>query len=218
MGLLAKVKFKEGGIRKIACVLKPAVQEDVFLFSLQENFLSFADETIQFAFDNEKHNITGVVLIPDRKYYRNNDFFKKVFNKDDDGHIEFEKDVVADYSKDYLKNGMNAFNTNHSVDVNKNDIELFESWIINTPNDKAYDLGYKKDRVTQGTWMMTQHINTQTDTGLQLWQDFKLGKYKGFSIQGSPAIELVQDTIINSEEDDEKLADDIALAIAEILK
>jgi hypothetical protein len=190
-------------------VEKPATQTDVLLFS---------DETIELAVDEEKHVVTGVVLVPDRKYYRNNEFFKRVFNEDSDGEIYFSKQTVADYSKDYINNSGNAFNVDHSVDVNKDDMQLFESWIINTANDKAYDLKFDKEKVRNGSWMMSQFINTETPTGLQLWKDFHSGKYKGLSIQGSPSIRLVKDIKMSVEDSDEKVANDIVDLIVEIVK
>ena len=206
--LLAEVKFREGGIRKISCVLKPAIQSD---------FLLFSDETIELAINEDKHIITGPVLIPDKHYYRNSDFFKKALGVDnnDGGEIYFSKQTVTDLAKDYLKNANNSFNINHSVDIDNNDIHLLESWIVNTPNDKIYDLGFSKDKITQGSWCMSEYINTNTPTGLQLWQDFKDKKLRGYSIQGNPAIELVKDIKMN---EDDAIADTIANTIAELAK
>jgi hypothetical protein len=182
--ILAEIKIeKEGSINKMSLVEKPAIEV---------NFLKLSEDNkeLQFSKNEEKRNITGAALIPNKKYYRNSEFFEKTLNMNSDGYIFFSENTVKECAIDFLKNADNSINLQHSDNVDKNDVVLIESWLIETKNDKAYDLGFSSDELPVGTWMMTQHINNDN-----IWNDIKNNKINGFSIEGSPAITLVNSNI-----------------------
>jgi hypothetical protein len=158
--------------------------------------------------DNDKQDIVGAVLIPDKHYYRS----AKFFGGAEDGYIFFTKETVKQIAMDFLNNSDNSFNLDHDNNqlINKNDISLVESWIVESENDKAYDLGFTKEQIPIGTWMMKQHINSA-----DIWSGVKEGKYNGFSIQGYPTINIIASKIDMEKEIREE---QIVNEIVEIIK
>jgi Putative phage serine protease XkdF len=193
------IMTKEKSISKMSLVNRPAVGIDFLKFSEEK-------ETLKFNTNDEKQNITGVALIPLKKYYRNAEYFKSALDIDADGYIYFSQQTVKDLAMDFLKNANNSINIQHETDVNENDVELVESWFIETPNDKAYDLGFTKELCPIGTWILTEHVNNK-----QIWQDIKDGKINGFSIQGHPEARLITAEInMNKVTDETKLEKEFA--------
>ena len=168
MAILAEIIFeKEKGINKISLVARPAIEVD---------FLKFAEEhEIKFTINNDLQIVTGPILIPNRNYYRGKDYF----GGDESGYVFFSQNTIKKLGIDYIKNAKNSINIEHKDDLQPNDVDLVESWYIESDHDKAYDLGFSKTDCPVGTWMMSQHINNS-----DLWAEIKNNKYNGFSIQG----------------------------------
>lgn len=196
----AQIKFEDGkGITKISLVDKGANQEKLLKLAKQKPILKLS-------YDEDKQEITGIVLIPDQLIYRDNEFFIKTIGIDDDGYIFFTADDIKLFVKDYLNNSENSFNLNHSDDVEDGSILLLESWIVGK-NDKIYDLGFDKETVIMGSWAMTQHI-----LDMELWEDIRDGKYNSFSIEGSPIVEQIMLSIQYS---DDQIVNEIVKLIVE---
>lgn len=168
----------------------------------------FMEKELKLSFNEDKQDIVGPVLIPDKHYYRS----AKFFGGKDDGYIFFTKDTVKQIAIDFLNNTDNSFNLDHDNDkiVSKDDISLVESWIVESEKDKAYELGFTKEQIPIGTWMMKQHINSA-----EIWNDVKDGKYNGFSIQGYPTINIIASSVDMQKEME---LDRIANEIVEIIK
>jgi hypothetical protein len=61
---------------------------------------------------------------------------------------------------------------------------MVESWIVSGESDKAYQLGFKREDIPDGTWMGGYKV-MDTPEGDYLWNEFiKTGKVKGFSVEG----------------------------------
>ena len=58
-------------------------------------------------------------------------------------------------------------------------VYLVESWIVSGDQDKAYELGYTKQDVPTGTWMVGFRVDNN-----EVWDMVKKGKVKGISIEG----------------------------------
>ncbi len=61
-----------------------------------------------------------------------------------------------------------------------NGVYLVESWIVDGEQDKAYSMGYSKQDVPLGTWMVGYRIDND-----EVWDMIKQGKVKGLSIEGN---------------------------------
>ena len=190
-------------IRKISLVKTPAVEVD---------FLKFAQERmLKMAVNTEKQNITGPVLIPNKRYYRNKDFFGGL----EDGYIYFSNDTVRDIAIDFLKNASNTINIEHddNLIVPQDNISIVESWIIDSEQDKAYSLGFSKDDLPVGTWMLTEHIYDD-----KLWEQIKSGDLRGYSIQGNPALKIISEGLAMDNHQDEEMSEELCGLILAHLK
>ena len=59
-------------------------------------------------------------------------------------------------------------------------VYLVESWIVDGEQDKAYGLGYTKQDIPKGTWMVGYRVDNN-----EVWDMIKMGKVKGLSIEGN---------------------------------
>lgn len=150
----------EDGVFAISLVESPAIEENFIMLSSQEVKFKILDE--------EKRIVTGFALVPEKRIYR------KV--KDKEFNIFFTKETVSKSSELFMKKlNLNKFTTEHEKDVNG--INVIESWIVEDPkNDKSniYNLGAKG-----GEWVVTSKIYND-----EVWNEIKLGKFKGYSIEG----------------------------------
>lgn len=88
-------------------------------------------------------------------------------------------------------------------------VYLVESWIVSGEKDKAYELGYTKQDIPIGTWMVAFRVDNP-----EVWDMVKKGKVKGISIEGDFSYVLPNSNKFTKEqEDDIKLNN-----IVEILK
>jgi len=150
----------EDGVFAISLVDSPAIEENFVMLSSQEVELKILDE--------EKRIVVGFALVPEKRIYR------KV--KDKEFNIFFTKETIAKSSELFMKKlNLNKFTTEHENEVQG--INVIESWIVEDPkNDKSniYNLGAKG-----GEWVVTSKIYND-----EVWNEIKLGKFKGYSIEG----------------------------------
>lgn len=151
--------FDIEGLDNIALVSRPAIGVNFLCFSEDEKPMRF-----HFT-DDERRIVTGPFLIPDLQMLRYKESGEpyKVF---------FSKETVERLSREFLSN--RQFNIGHSVDTDK--VELVESWIKTTEQDKSTALGLD---VPVGTWLGSVHISDDI-----LWNEIKEGKFNGFSVAG----------------------------------
>lgn len=158
--------FPNGTLNNIALVTSPAIEE---------LFLKFAEEPEQFQFsDDEKHIVTGPVLIPEKKILRYD-------NSGEPFYVWFSKETIEELSQTFLRDDKNrAWNLQHEQDTN--DVYITESWIVNNSElDKAKALGFE---VPDGTWMASAKIENE-----DIWNRIKNNELRGFSIDGMFKIE-----------------------------
>jgi len=150
----------EDGVFAISLVDSPAIEENFIMLSSQEVDLKILDE--------EKRIVVGFALVPEKRIYR------KV--KDKEFNIFFTKETVSKSSELFMKKlNLNKFTTEHEKEVQG--INVIESWIVeDAKNDKSniYNLGAKG-----GEWVVTSKIYND-----EVWNEIKLGKFKGYSIEG----------------------------------
>jgi len=155
--------IKDIGIDAVSLVEYPAIEEDFIYFNrelVEENFSDNIDE--------EKHIISGPILIPDKLIFR---------NIPDNHYVFFSKETVSEIAQKYLIEKKNDIvNIEHKDFVDG--ISLIESWVIDDPKmDKSVTLGFSN--LTEGTWFGSYKVNNE-----EVWKSIKEKQLNGFSIQG----------------------------------
>lgn len=136
--------------------------------AIEKNWLCFSKDKKEYVFSSdEKHIITGAVLIPDKRIYRN--------DASGEYNVYFSKDTIKRISEQFFSDFKNkSFTLEHGD--NTNAVVITESWIKESDIDKSVQLGLD---APIGTWFISAKVNNES-----LWQDIKSGKYQGFSIAG----------------------------------
>lgn len=148
----------EEGITDISLVEYPAIES---------NWMCFAKDVKMYFADDERHIITGAVLIPDKRIYRN----------DENGEYDvfFSKDTIRSIAEKFLQNFKNKSFTLEHTD-NTNDVTMVESWIKEYDFDKSNAIGFD---LPVGTWFISAKIRNEN-----LWKAIKDGVFRGFSVAG----------------------------------
>lgn len=186
--LIIDEKDKMSGIDAVSVVHSPAIEE---------NFIALNKHEIELKeIDTEKKILMGAALIPDKQIYRRNE-------KGDEYYIFFSQDTVRKASELFLMNS-NQNNATYEHDQKLKGLSVVESWIIeDSKTDKSRLYGFD---LPKGTWMISMKVNNN-----DVWNDVKLGKVKGFSIEGYFADKLE----MNMQEQEEQ---ELIKQIIEILK
>jgi len=154
------------GLQYISIVDKPAIKSTFLCFSedVKEQF------SIQ---DEEKHIISGLVLIPDLPIFR---------KKDNRGYyVKFSKNTIEQLVEKFFNEQKTlSINVDHSIPVDN--VVIIESYFINhergiSPKEFA--------NYPDGSWYISMKVNDD-----DLWQHIKNGQLNGFSVEG--LFELVE--------------------------
>lgn len=147
----------------VSLVDEPAIQRD---------FVRFAEDAeIKFAVNEEKHIVSGPVLIPEQMIYRR--------QGGREYYVRFSKEAIEQMALRFFKDKREGEgDVMHEVKVDG--ITYFESYLVN----KERGIAPKEfNDLPDGTWFMSAKIENE-----QLWALIVEGKIKGFSI----AAELTQ--------------------------
>jgi hypothetical protein len=171
------MKDNEDEVFALSLVSEPAIQSNFVYFSADGK-----KEVIKFATaDEDQHTIVGPILIPDLKILR----------LKDDGtpyYVVFSKDTVRNLAQKYIKDN-NANNITLEHQKSTDGVSLVESWITDSAKydkSKAYGLNVKP-----GTWMGVFKVDNPT-----VWNEVKLGKFKGISLEGIFSHELIKGSYV----------------------
>jgi hypothetical protein len=151
---------EEIGLDKISLVKRPAIMVDFIAMNEEESLYK------QIQLSDDKMIMTGPVLIPDLEIIR----------KDSEGpfYIRYSKDEIEKIAQDFWKyKGQRNVNKDHKENQAE-DTYIYESWITG-PNKGAGE-GFD---LPDGSLMVTMKVDN-----VELWDEIKSGKYKGFSIEG----------------------------------
>ncbi len=160
------------GVDAISVVKFPAIEENFVFFN--QDFLSLAK------IDEEKKQLVGAVLIPDKKIPRLN----KETNE--------EYDVF--FTKETIKQAQNLFmsslnNNNHTLEHRDpvQGLTVVESWIKeNNKHDKSNLYGFKNMPI--GTWF----VQVSAENNPEIWEKIKNKEVRGFSIEGYFTDKLIE--------------------------
>lgn len=151
--------MEKDGVFAISLVDRPAIEEDFIYLSKEEIHLKVVNE--------EKRIVCGLALVPDKRIYRRvND---KEFN------IFFTKDTINQANQLFMERlNLNNVTIDHEKQVQG--VSVVESWIVEDSKMDKSNL-YNLNAVV-GSWVVMMKVNND-----EVWNDIKLGKYKGFSIE-----------------------------------
>lgn len=146
----------------VSIVTMPAIEESFIKLSKTES-------EIKMKVDDEKHIISGPVLIPEQLIIR----------VDASGHkyyIKWSKETIEQVAINFFKNHRNTEgNVEHQFSVNG--VTFFESFLINKERGIA-PVEFKD--LPDGTWVMSAKITNEN-----VWDAIKSGELTGFSIDMS---------------------------------
>jgi hypothetical protein len=169
-------KIKENGkefgsLDAISIVTDPAIEMEFMLFE-KTNIDHFTSAPIA----SDKMRITGPVMVPNKKMTRVDEQTKEYYLG------WFSEETIVDCAKNYMRRSKNRqANFEHQDDYSK-DFYVFESWIVEDPeNDKANALGFKD--LVKGMWFVTYQVVNR-----EKWNLIKDGTYKGFSVEVEAAL------------------------------
>ena len=156
-----KYTVGEDGVFCMSLVENPATKTQLVMFDDQSKLMQFQDD--------EKQVVYSVAMRPNMLIPR----------KDVNGEpamVFYTEETIADLQQNFFKkNYHNGSTINHDGNV-RNDMYIFESWIVSDPEkDKATLLGMS---VKKGDWVTGQKIENP-----DVWNDVKNGKLTGFSIE-----------------------------------
>lgn len=173
----------ETGMFVISLVNEPAIEKD---------FLAFSNDKIHLEYkivNEEEQKVFGAIAIADLPIYR----------RDESGfeyYVVFNKETIAKMTEKYFKMGLqNNVDTEHNFKL-EDGVTLTQMFIKDT--EKGINpIGFED--VADGSLFAEFHIEN-----VEIWNDVKEGKYKGFSLAGDF---LVSDKPVNDEE--QQLFEDI---------
>lgn len=124
-----------------------------------------------FSYDEEKKEITGAAIIPNKMIIRRNPITEELY------YVFFSEETTKILSERFMRNKyQDQTNLNHTDTPAKNTY-VSESWLISDPQkDKTASMGLDYPK---GTWVITMKVGDQ-----DLWRSIKNGEYNGFSIEG----------------------------------
>lgn len=143
--------------------------------AFESNFLKFSKNQMNFNSDEERKELLGAALIPDIPIYRNVD--GREF------YVVFNKETIRKISANLFKKG---YNTSMNIEHKEDDAQsyIYQSYIID--NKLGLNAPSGLEDLPEGTWVIG--VKVESD---ELWNDIKLGKRNGFSVEGLFGLVLV---------------------------
>jgi hypothetical protein len=162
----------------------------VALPAMESQFLHFNKVNPQFIFaSEEKRELIGAVMVPDKLIYRNIDGFKFWVN--------FTSDTIRQLTSKMIKSGTaGLFTIEHKYEAQEGAIDVQEVWIKESENDKS--LGFGIDEPV-GTSFMKVKINDEL-----IWNEIKESGLNGFSIELDASIIEKKQLLFNKDEESKK--------------
>lgn len=132
----------------------------------------FKAASMQFAIqDEDKHIISGPIMLADKPIYRNNKKFGEHF-------VTFPAETIKDIAIKFSKKGyQDKVNLMHDKSMTLDGLIMFESFIVDKERGIQPMKGYEDAK--DGSWFGSFYVENE-----QAWQLIKEGKVKGFSVEG----------------------------------
>ena len=139
------------------------------------NCVPVNNSKVEFSTDDEKMEITGAALIPNKMIIRRSE--PTLLNPQGEFYyVFFSEETIAKIADKFMReNRIHDTNIEHSD--KKADSYIKESWIVDDPIfDKSTAMGLEYPK---GTWVITMKVNSE-----EVWKDIKKGKLNGYSVEG----------------------------------
>jgi hypothetical protein len=146
----------------VADVEHPAIESEFIAFDKSQ-------QNISFAADEEKMELLGAALIPDKMIYRRDEKTNEEF------YVYFTKEDIRVIAQEFFKQGFND-NVNLDHTTKKSKSYIFQSFIVD--HSKGIH-GPEQLSLPEGSWVIGKKILDK-----QEWEDIKAGKRNGFSVEG----------------------------------
>jgi hypothetical protein len=132
-----------------------------------------------FKADTEKRMVYSPLMIPNMLIPRLDEVTNEKY------YVKFSPQVIEKIQNLYMiEKRMDQTNYEHT-EQKMSDVVMVESWLVTGKSDKAYELGFNRDNLPDGTWMGGFKV-LDTKEGDNIWNNFiKTGKVKGFSVEGN---------------------------------
>ena len=133
----------------------------------------------EFSVDDEKRMVYSPLMIPNILIPRlDEDTNEKYF-------VKFTPSVIEKIQNLYMiEKRLDQTNYEHT-DKKIESVVMVESWLVSGESDKAYQLGFSRSDIPDGTWMGGFKV-LDTPEGDNIWNNYiKTGKVKGFSVEGN---------------------------------
>ena len=167
------------GIYKISLVDLPAVESDFVYFNK-------SNENVKFSIDNEEQRmVTGVIMRANFPIYRYDEEFGEYYIKYSPETIKLMAEKMM------VDNTFNNINLMHEDGTDVEGVNLVELFIKDT-NKGINPAGFED--IENGSLFATYKINNDA-----IWEQIKLGTFKGFSLEGIFDIERTQFRKTNKE-------------------
>lgn len=162
----------DNGIYKISLVDLPAVESDFVYFNK-------TNENVKFSIDNEEQRmVTGVIMRANFPIYRYDEDFGEYYIKYSPETIKLMAEKMM------IDNTFNNINLQHIDGTDVEGVNLVEIFIKDT--SKGINPAGFED-IEDGSLFATYKINIDS-----IWEQIKLGTFKGFSLEGYFNIERAQ--------------------------
>ena len=134
-------------------------------------FIAQGKKELLFSVNEEKREITGVVIAANQPIYYYSDEIPECY-------IVFSPETVKKLALDFFaKDRFNLIDTQHDFNIKENAVILLQSYFTDDNNKSPFD-------VEKGSWIAQYRILDDA-----IWQQIKEGKIKGFSIAGNFSLE-----------------------------
>jgi hypothetical protein len=134
-------------------------------FESEKPKLSFAIQ------DEDKHIISGPLMLADALIYRNNSRFGEHY-------VKFSADTIKEIAIKFAKKGYQQnVNLMHDSNMKLEGLVMFESFIVDKARGILPMAGFED--ANDGSWFGSFYVENE-----QAWQLIKEGKVKGFSVEG----------------------------------
>jgi hypothetical protein len=133
----------------------------------------------EFSVDDEKRMVYSPLMIPNILIPRlDEDTNEKYF-------VKFTPSVIEKIQNLYMiEKRLDQTNYEHTEEK-IDSVVMVESWLVSGESDKAYQLGFSRGDIPDGTWMGGFKV-LDTPEGDNIWNNYiKTGKVKGFSVEGN---------------------------------
>ncbi len=178
---------KDLGVYGVSLVESPAMESQ--FIALNKQYIQLAEV------DEKKHILAGVVLIPDKDVYRNQD--GREFN------IRFSAETIEEVANSFIKNGYQGNSTIEHQDKIEG-VSIVQSWVVKDPeNDTANAYGLPKEDIKKGSWIALYKCDNK-----EIYDKALKGEITGFSIDGLFSLEkvnlkseIMKDELVNLKND-----------------